>query len=163
MKVMNLFCSSTASTAVTSSTDHHSTMRRSTKRHASIRRKSQLRVPCSSRLPINPKPHNEKHRKSSVDKQNGDVRRKGSVQVNNLYSHPSGSSSTRYLLSDAHAPFIDWVSESDKIPAHKHTPQDQVVVLRVSLHCKACEGKVRKHISKMEGVTSFSIDMRQRK
>lgn len=24
-------------------------------------------------------------------------------------------------------------------------------MLRVSLHCKGCEGKVRKHISKMEG------------
>ncbi|CAN1283080.1 Protein SODIUM POTASSIUM ROOT DEFECTIVE 1 [Linum perenne] len=27
---------------------------------------------------------------------------------------------------------------------------DQVVELRVSIHCKGCEGKVRKHISKME-------------
>ncbi|WVZ71101.1 hypothetical protein U9M48_019722 [Paspalum notatum var. saurae] len=29
--------------------------------------------------------------------------------------------------------------------------QNQVVVLRVSLHCKGCAGKVKKHISKMEG------------
>ncbi|KAG4955637.1 hypothetical protein JHK84_041617 [Glycine max] len=141
---MNLFCSSISSTAVTSSTtDHHSTVRRSTKRHAGIPRKSQLRVPCSSRLlPINPKP------------QNGDVRRTGSIQVNNLYD----SSSTRYLLGD-------WVSESDKIPSnsHKTTLQNQVVVLRVSLHCKACARKVTKHISKMEGVTSFSIDMEAKK
>uniref|UniRef100_A0A803LCP9 HMA domain-containing protein n=1 Tax=Chenopodium quinoa TaxID=63459 RepID=A0A803LCP9_CHEQI len=28
--------------------------------------------------------------------------------------------------------------------------RDQVVVLRVSLHCKGCEGKLRKHLSKME-------------
>ncbi|XP_071734780.1 protein SODIUM POTASSIUM ROOT DEFECTIVE 2-like [Rutidosis leptorrhynchoides] len=34
----------------------------------------------------------------------------------------------------------------------------QVVVLRVSLHCKGCERKMRKHLSKMEGVTSFNID-----
>jgi copper chaperone CopZ len=27
----------------------------------------------------------------------------------------------------------------------------QVVVLKVSLHCKACAGKVKKHLSKMEG------------
>lgn len=27
----------------------------------------------------------------------------------------------------------------------------QIVVLRVSLHCKGCEGKVRKHLSRMEG------------
>ncbi|KAG1365730.1 putative Copper transport protein ATX1 [Cocos nucifera] len=42
-------------------------------------------------------------------------------------------------------------------------PQDQVVVLRVSLHCKGCEGKVRKHISKMAGVTSFNIDFAMKK
>ncbi|XP_043699023.1 protein SODIUM POTASSIUM ROOT DEFECTIVE 1-like [Telopea speciosissima] len=40
---------------------------------------------------------------------------------------------------------------------------DQIVVLRVSLHCKGCEGKVRKHISRMEGVTSFSIDFETKK
>ncbi|CAN1847061.1 Protein SODIUM POTASSIUM ROOT DEFECTIVE 2 [Linum perenne] len=39
----------------------------------------------------------------------------------------------------------------------------QVVELRVSIHCKGCEGKVRKHISKMEGVTSFSIDVATKK
>ncbi|KAL2899112.1 Protein SODIUM POTASSIUM ROOT DEFECTIVE 1 [Bienertia sinuspersici] len=41
--------------------------------------------------------------------------------------------------------------------------RDQVVVLRVSLHCKGCEGKLRKHLSKMEGVTSFSIDLETKK
>ncbi|RZC64836.1 hypothetical protein C5167_008529 [Papaver somniferum] len=40
---------------------------------------------------------------------------------------------------------------------------DQVVVLRVSLHCKGCAGKVRKHISRMEGVTSFIIDFPSKK
>ncbi|KAL7265241.1 hypothetical protein ACSBR1_003075 [Camellia fascicularis] len=40
---------------------------------------------------------------------------------------------------------------------------DQVVVLRVSLHCKGCEGKVRKHISRMQGVTSFNIDFAAKK
>nr|POE52858.1 protein sodium potassium root defective 3 [Quercus suber] len=38
-----------------------------------------------------------------------------------------------------------------------------VVVLRVSLHCKGCEGKVRKHLSRMEGVTSFNIDFAAKK
>lgn len=27
----------------------------------------------------------------------------------------------------------------------------QTVELRVSIHCKGCEGKLRKHISRMEG------------
>ncbi|KAK0603342.1 hypothetical protein LWI29_003942 [Acer saccharum] len=40
---------------------------------------------------------------------------------------------------------------------------EQVVVLRVSIHCKGCEGKVKKHISRMEGVTSFSIDLTAKK
>lgn len=40
---------------------------------------------------------------------------------------------------------------------------DQEVVLRVSLHCKGCEGKVRKHISRMQGVTSFNIDFAAKK
>ncbi|XP_030539406.1 protein SODIUM POTASSIUM ROOT DEFECTIVE 3-like [Rhodamnia argentea] len=35
----------------------------------------------------------------------------------------------------------------------------RVVVMRVSLHCQGCAGKVKKHLSKMEGVTSFSIDL----
>ncbi|CAO2842104.1 unnamed protein product [Amaranthus hypochondriacus] len=35
----------------------------------------------------------------------------------------------------------------------------QVVVLRVSLHCQGCAGKVRRHLSRMQGVTSFSIDL----
>lgn len=39
----------------------------------------------------------------------------------------------------------------------------QVVELRVSIHCKGCEGKVRKHISRMEGVMSFSIDRESKK
>lgn len=43
------------------------------------------------------------------------------------------------------------------------TGQQQVVVLRVSLHCKGCAGKVKKHISKMEGVTSFDIDIATKK
>ncbi|KAL1209975.1 Protein SODIUM POTASSIUM ROOT DEFECTIVE 2 [Cardamine amara subsp. amara] len=40
---------------------------------------------------------------------------------------------------------------------------DQVVVLKVSLHCRGCEGKVRKHLSKMQGVTSFNIDFAAKK
>ncbi|XP_020215303.1 protein SODIUM POTASSIUM ROOT DEFECTIVE 2 [Cajanus cajan] len=180
MKGIDLFCASSASTAVTSRMHHRSMVHRRTKSYDHERRKSQVHVPCSSQLPINPKPYFEKHRKSSADKHNSDMRRKSSVEVNDLYTHHASvdGSSTRYLLGDA--PFIEWVSESNKIAAMapsqrdvKHNPivrsssstrsKDQVVVLRVSLHCKACEGKVRKHISKMEGVTSFSIDMETKK
>ncbi|KAL9296652.1 hypothetical protein ACSQ67_022548 [Phaseolus vulgaris] len=124
---------------------HRSTVRGRTKSYDHDGRKTQLCVPCSSQLPISPMPYLEKHRKSSADKDNRDTRRKSSGDVSDLYTHAAADgSSRRYLLGDA--PFIEWV-----------------VVLRVSLHCKACEGKVRKHISKMEGVRSFSIEMETKK
>ncbi|KAK8934801.1 hypothetical protein KSP39_PZI014495 [Platanthera zijinensis] len=48
---------------------------------------------------------------------------------------------------------------------HAISPLDclQVVVMRVSIHCQGCAGKVSKHISKMEGVTSFSIDVESKR
>ncbi|CAA0811922.1 Chloroplast-targeted copper chaperone protein [Striga hermonthica] len=46
---------------------------------------------------------------------------------------------------------------------HKNPSNTQVVELRVSIHCKGCEGKLRKYISRMEGVTSFSIDLATKK
>ncbi|KAK8518977.1 hypothetical protein V6N13_017772 [Hibiscus sabdariffa] len=39
----------------------------------------------------------------------------------------------------------------------------QVVVMRVSIHWQGCAGKVKKHLSKMEGVTSFSIDVESKR
>ncbi|CAN8287378.1 unnamed protein product [Cochlearia groenlandica] len=41
--------------------------------------------------------------------------------------------------------------------------EEHVVVLKVSLHCRGCEGKVRKHLSRMQGVTSFNIDFAAKK
>ncbi|XP_038880121.1 heavy metal-associated isoprenylated plant protein 45 [Benincasa hispida] len=35
----------------------------------------------------------------------------------------------------------------------------KMVTLRVSMHCKGCARKVEKHISKMEGVSSYTIDL----
>ncbi|CAI9098152.1 OLC1v1034744C1 [Oldenlandia corymbosa var. corymbosa] len=46
---------------------------------------------------------------------------------------------------------IDVKSSSTTQPS-----SDQVVVLRVSLHCRGCERKMRKHISRMEGAHNFS-------
>ncbi|XP_027363013.1 protein SODIUM POTASSIUM ROOT DEFECTIVE 2-like [Abrus precatorius] len=101
---------------------------------------------------------------------------------------PSGS--TRSLLSDK--ALLDGSSDYDPVlalttvnnktsqvfhrdetnPAPKNSSSssnpksgspDQVVVLRVSLHCKGCEGKVRKHLSRMQGVSSFNIDFAAKK
>ncbi|KAJ4847277.1 hypothetical protein Tsubulata_028711 [Turnera subulata] len=102
---------------------------------------------------------------------------------------PPGSS--RYLLSDAafydglpdYDPVMELVPSESKRTTHQASieddataskpsssshselekPTNQVVVLRVSLHCRGCEGKVRKHLSRMEGVTSFNIDFAAKK
>ncbi|VFQ63800.1 unnamed protein product [Cuscuta campestris] len=96
---------------------------------------------------------------------------------------PQSSSSSRYLLNDENDGFLDSVSGFDPIlkpedpncngmvhqaaeevssssshPQSGPTDNKVVVVLRVSLHCRGCEKKMRKHISRMQGVSSFNID-----
>ncbi|XP_078441399.1 uncharacterized protein LOC144711319 [Wolffia australiana] len=39
----------------------------------------------------------------------------------------------------------------------------QVVVMKVSIHCEGCAGKVRKLLSKMDGVTSVRIDLDEKR
>ncbi|KAH6802587.1 hypothetical protein C2S51_034033 [Perilla frutescens var. frutescens] len=85
---------------------------------------------------------------------------------------PPGS--TRYLLSekflfnalsDFDQPLKLFPAETSKakdVQINDAKP-DQVVVLRVSLHCRGCERKMRKHISRMEGVRSFNIDFAAKK
>ncbi|XP_034687493.1 protein SODIUM POTASSIUM ROOT DEFECTIVE 1-like [Vitis riparia] len=214
MKGVDLFCASPASTAICSSMDQRSMVRRGTRPinhhnpYLGDRRRSRplAPVPCSSRLPISPTLHHQKSRKSSAKQT--DLRRKSSADKNDLTSPPGSS---RYLLSDT--PFFNLLPDSDRVSAFVPTQtarplvptqttrplvptqttrplvptktarprrlnsndspalvssssarsHDQVVVLWVSLHCKGCEGKLRKHISKMEGVTSFSIDLATKK
>ncbi|MBA0565081.1 hypothetical protein Golob_009973, partial [Gossypium lobatum] len=169
MKGMDLFCASQASTAICSSVDHRSMVRHGHRRID--RQNSKPYAPCSSQLPIIPRPYHEKSSKNSVKP--SDVRRKSSADIHDLKSSPASST---YLLSDR--PFIDWLSESDPtvsafVPSQPSKPKlhvssdnnnnspalkssssarsrDQEVVLRVAIHCKGCEGKLRKHISKME-------------
>ncbi|KVI03578.1 protein SODIUM POTASSIUM ROOT DEFECTIVE 1 [Cynara cardunculus var. scolymus] len=58
---------------------------------------------------------------------------------------------------------LDAPTESPGSKSSRSRSRDQVVELRVSIHCKGCEGKVRKHISRMEGVKSFHIDLESKK
>ncbi|KAL6142054.1 hypothetical protein ACLB2K_060337 [Fragaria x ananassa] len=122
----------------------------------------------------------------------GSVVRKSSAEPVDLISiTPPGSS--RYLLSDkvffdgvsdyepvsALVPVGDKENQSTVMNKQEYEsassassssslskpppPSNQVVVLRVSLHCKGCEGKLRKHLSRMEGVSSFNIDFAAKK
>nr|ACU14347.1 unknown [Glycine max] len=35
----------------------------------------------------------------------------------------------------------------------------KIVILRVSMHCHGCAKRVEKHISKLEGVSSYKVDL----
>ncbi|KAE8680489.1 Ribosomal L29 family protein [Hibiscus syriacus] len=104
---MDFFCSSQASTAICSSLDHRSMVHSG---HRPIdRQRSKPYAPCSSEFPMFPRlPHREKSRKSSVKP--SDVSRKSSADIHDLRSLPGSS---RYLLSNT--PFIDWLSDSDRV------------------------------------------------
>ncbi|XP_071720887.1 protein SODIUM POTASSIUM ROOT DEFECTIVE 1-like [Rutidosis leptorrhynchoides] len=54
-------------------------------------------------------------------------------------------------------------SPSPSPPPPSPPSSDQVVVLEVSLHCRGCERKMKKHISKIEGVKSFKIEFMAKK
>ncbi|XWS63176.1 hypothetical protein CRYUN_Cryun06bG0073400 [Craigia yunnanensis] len=57
-------------------------------------------------------------------------------------------------------PFVRREQNQEQKPKPLHKPVQlassehvfQVVVMRVSLHCQGCAGKVKKHLSKMEGI-----------
>ncbi|XP_031739629.1 protein SODIUM POTASSIUM ROOT DEFECTIVE 3 isoform X2 [Cucumis sativus] len=50
---------------------------------------------------------------------------------------------------------------SSQDDSNKSPPSNQVVVLRVSLHCRGCEGKLRKHLSKMEVICKCRSELIQ--
>ncbi|KAL6967441.1 hypothetical protein U1Q18_033251 [Sarracenia purpurea var. burkii] len=189
MKGVDLFCASPSSTAICSNKDGRSMIRHGTTppppicRRISDRRKVQPPLPCASQLPVEPEPYYPNIRKGCLKKITSGLPRKSSADINDLTSNPPSSS--RYLLSDTS--FIDLLPDSDhaqalsptknlspklrifhdspslKSPSTPARPRHQVVELRVSIHCKGCEAKVRKHISRMEGVTSFTIDLATKK
>ncbi|WOK96935.1 protein SODIUM POTASSIUM ROOT DEFECTIVE 2-like [Canna indica] len=183
MKRVNFSCVSPASAAICTSIDRRSMVRPSTGR-AIDRHTPHLRDPrraktsalgSMSRASTDKRSHSQRSsRKSSVDNKLPDL------------VSPRGSS--RYLLHedaffdvfpplDSSPPPLPLLSvERSQLRVIKHeepaavfkpspatTSQNQIVHLRVSLHCKGCEAKVRKHISRMEGVTSFDIDFETKK
>ncbi|KAF5188439.1 Sodium potassium root defective [Thalictrum thalictroides] len=80
-----------------------------------------------------------------------------------LSTKSPGSCSTK-LEHDQYRVLVPFSPPSSSTTSTTSTTKDhQVVVLRVSLHCRGCEGKVRKHLSKMQGVTSFNIDFAMKK
>ncbi|TVU35292.1 hypothetical protein EJB05_17176 [Eragrostis curvula] len=55
----------------------------------------------------------------------------------------------------------DFVDGAAKTLAFHLEPK--TVELKVSMHCYGCAKKVQKHIAKMDGVTSFEVDLEKKK
>lgn len=158
--------------------DRSSIDRRPPHTHHLPRRPHQTLLPCSSQsMPITPGPYLEKSRSSfySASKQlkNIEQRQKRSFNIRDV----GAIDSTRYLLSDVG--FADLLPESEHLTtvvpvvqpvaakprrslssseppevlssSRSSRSHGQVVVLRVSLHCKGCESKLKKHLAKIEG------------
>ncbi|CAN6280798.1 unnamed protein product [Urochloa humidicola] len=156
-----LSCSSPASTAICPSLERQPMVRS----HKAIASASASPL---SQVPTEPRTHRHDGKKGQQHK---------AVVVANGGGLVSPASSSRFLLSGRAAAATQEIQEVEAAPAvdakreegseaadAKNThAQEQVVVLKVSLHCKACAGKVKKHLSKMEGVTSFNIDFAAKK
>ncbi|KAJ8513810.1 hypothetical protein OPV22_004244 [Ensete ventricosum] len=160
MKGVNFSCVSPASAAICTSIDRRSMVRGSTGRaadrhttHPRDPRRANSALGSMSRATRERRCRNQRSRKS-LDKPSDLVT-------------PPGSS--RYLLNDddffdvfpslGTAPPLLSVDQQPAAPKPppSTTSQEQVVHLRVSLHCKACEMKVRKHISKMEDLATKKV------
>ncbi|XP_030522075.1 protein SODIUM POTASSIUM ROOT DEFECTIVE 3-like [Rhodamnia argentea] len=76
---------------------------------------------------------------------------------------PAQTQSNNDQDQDRHHQIFASKPTSSSLSSRFKSASNQVVVLRVSLHCKGCEGKVRKHLSRMEGVSSFDIDFAAKK
>ncbi|KAG6488648.1 hypothetical protein ZIOFF_049897 [Zingiber officinale] len=167
MKGITFSCSSPASLATCSTIHHKSTIQPLT------RREIDRRTPC---LRDPQRTHFDRSNSSSKPRtrHSGDskaARRKSSADAD---SSQHLLKSSRFRLVDS---YYDIFPEnpvqipsflaiekprSERIggdevailrPSSSTRTQDQAVVLRVSLHCKGCEGKVRRHIAKMQGET----------
>ncbi|XP_020101306.1 protein SODIUM POTASSIUM ROOT DEFECTIVE 2-like [Ananas comosus] len=188
MKSMNFSCASPASAAVCTSIDRRSIVQptngRALDRHTphvkDPRRRARPTAHTNNTTTTGAQP-------SAKQKYNNKAKHRKSLEKTDDLTSPPGSS--RYLLDETEV-FFDVFPGSESAPYSKNIelasvekckgddddmitaprpsvsvnkPQDQVVVLRVSLHCKGCEAKLRKHLSKMEGVKSFHIDFATKK
>ncbi|KAE8721872.1 hypothetical protein F3Y22_tig00014862pilonHSYRG00013 [Hibiscus syriacus] len=158
---MNILCASQASTAVRSSRDQASasSLQTTTIRDSKRFGKTLPSNLCTSQPPpFNPLPY---HQLKNNEKRssNNEV----SANSNDLIKKNSSLKPTDAITRKSSCSDIKDADTGDKQIQSVQQDQHQVVVLKVSLHCKGCEGKVRKHLSRMEGVTSFSIDSAAKK
>ncbi|KAJ3685669.1 hypothetical protein LUZ61_014833 [Rhynchospora tenuis] len=177
MKRASISCSSSASAAISNSIIRHSPQLRDPKRKKSDNSNQKLKEP-----PQNETKPNQKLI-SPVDSSRYLLKSSRLQFDESARSFIDIIPESRSACLSVPAPVVVPVPSSDLVPIEssctevqsekENKPvmlrscstrtQDQIVELRVSLHCKGCAGKVKKHISKMEGVASFNIDLDSKK
>ncbi|KAK8540176.1 hypothetical protein V6N13_048718 [Hibiscus sabdariffa] len=180
MKGMNILCASQASTAIRSSTGMGTASAGGQTPSASIRDAKRFTKTLPSNLctsqpsPLNPLPYHQlrnnvndrtcsNNNNPVSDMSNGLSKRYKKIKTptENTSLKPMDVFTRKSTCSDN--AMIQSVIQDQPIVSEPSCSNHQVVVLKVSLHCKGCEGKVRKHLSRMEGVTSFTIDSAAKK
>lgn len=177
MKGIDILCASPASTETSPSLEHRSLVRKGSQSRSLERQGNKAREPNNTN---SEQSRGERPRRSTERRAiNADQSDRGIGEKARRSTHRrSGNSISRFSCSaidqSAIVPYQPFqepkavkkcpVVNNDPLPScSSATDATEVVVLRVSLHCQGCAGKVKKHISKMEGVTSFSIDLPKQK
>ncbi|XP_074572126.1 protein SODIUM POTASSIUM ROOT DEFECTIVE 2-like isoform X2 [Curcuma longa] len=174
MKGVNFSCVSPASAAICTSIDRRSIVRPTTTSQISHirdpRRAKPIPALASTSSPSSSSRSHDHRTRKSLDSTPSELRSK---RVSSRYLlHDDDDTLTDVVVDslfptfDSHLPPPDLLS-LDSSPPHylpvASSPALSTVHLKVSLHCKGCESKVRKHISRMEGVTSFNINFETKK
>jgi len=185
MKGIDILCASPASTAICSSLEQRSLDRERSQSRLLERQGSKAFEPSNilpdqSRRDQRPRKSTERRRSNADHSARGiepspkeveeNARRSTHRSSSNYISRFSCSSIDQLAIvpyKASPAPKVvkkcPVINNDPLLSSTSLTDDIEVVVLRVSLHCQGCVGKVRKHISKMEGVTSFSIDIPKQK
>ncbi|XP_061345026.1 protein SODIUM POTASSIUM ROOT DEFECTIVE 2-like [Gastrolobium bilobum] len=77
--------------------------------------------------------------------------------VNSLESEDEFENKPLIASGSDHKPKLKDVVAGKQTLAFQLKPK--IVILRVSMHCHGCARKVEKHISKLEGVSSYKVDL----
>jgi len=177
MKAIDILCASPAATAICPSLEQRSLVKQGSQSRLLERQGSKTLEPNNAL----PKQIRRERPRRSTERRpsNADQSARGIDEKARRSTHRRGSNSiSRFSCSAidqlAIVPYQSSpvskavkrcpVVHNDPLPSSSSsTDTIEMVVLRVSLHCQGCAGKVSKHISKMEGVTSFSIDIPKQK
>ncbi|KAI4380690.1 hypothetical protein MLD38_006853 [Melastoma candidum] len=91
----------------------------------------------------------------------GSVETREGIERRPLFVEKSKEGSLMLLEDRGNGNGVD--NSNDKVVVGKQAPatkmKPEIVMLRVSMHCNSCAKKVEKHVSKIEGVSCYKVDL----